>query len=40
MKKIALGGSIAILVSLVLVSSVPAQTADLTLSLSRDWGYG
>jgi hypothetical protein len=39
-KKIALGGLIAILVGLVLASSVPAQTADLTLSLSRDWGYG
>jgi hypothetical protein len=40
MKKIALGVLIAILIGLAFVSGVRAQATVLTLSLSRDWGYG
>jgi hypothetical protein len=40
MKKISVAILITILVSLVIISAVSAQVEELTLSLSRDFGYG
>jgi hypothetical protein len=40
MKKIQISLFISILISLLAVSLVAAQTTQLTLSMSRDWGYG
>jgi hypothetical protein len=40
MKKIRFAGLMAILLGLISVLPVFAQTGQLTLSLSRDWGYG
>ena len=40
MKKIRIAFLIAILMSLLATTAVIAQTEELTLSLSRDWGYG
>jgi hypothetical protein len=40
MKKIQISLFISILMSLLAVSLVAAQTSQLTLSMSRDWGYG